>query len=36
MPITDEERREHMEKFGLTSLDTLHTADYRKVTCPQD
>ncbi|HII2747230.1 TPA: hypothetical protein ACYZ9X_001373 [Escherichia coli] len=30
MPITNEERREHLEKFGLTSLDTTHTADYRK------
>jgi hypothetical protein len=30
MPITNDERREHLEKFGLTSLDTMHTADYRK------
>ncbi|BBE79622.1 MULTISPECIES: hypothetical protein [Phytobacter] len=30
MPITHDERREHLEKFGLTSLDTMHTADYRK------
>ena len=30
MPITNEERREHLEKFGLSSLDTMHTDDYRK------
>ncbi|MGQ7742660.1 hypothetical protein ACUNDQ_00320 [Pectobacterium brasiliense] len=30
MPITDDERREHQEKFGLTNLDTMHTADYRR------
>ncbi|KAF0660955.1 hypothetical protein L245_01170, partial [Salmonella enterica subsp. enterica serovar Worthington str. BCH-4719] len=30
MPITNEERIEHMEKFNLTSLDTMPTADYRE------
>lgn len=29
MPITEQERIEHMEKFGLNDLDTMHTADYR-------
>lgn len=31
MPITDQERIEHMEKFGLNNLDTMHTADYRQI-----
>lgn len=30
MPITYEERMEHMETFGLTSLETMHIAEYRK------
>ena len=30
MPITNEERQEHFDKYGLHSLDTMHTADYRK------
>ncbi|HBR1479326.1 TPA: hypothetical protein ACXRXC_005285 [Klebsiella variicola subsp. variicola] len=30
MPITYEERREHMEMYGLTSLETMHIAEYRK------
>lgn len=33
MPITNEERIEHMEKFNLTSLDTMPTADYREALC---
>lgn len=31
IPITEQERIEHMEKFGLNDLDTMHTADYRQV-----
>lgn len=31
MPITCRERMDHMEKFGLTSLDTMPTVVYRKV-----
>ncbi|EMW6552622.1 hypothetical protein AAFF16_001070 [Citrobacter werkmanii] len=30
MPITYEERMEHMETFGLTSLETMHITEYRK------
>ncbi|MBL5827655.1 hypothetical protein [Serratia fonticola] len=30
MPLTPQEIKEHQDQHGLQSLDTMHTADYRK------